>query len=127
MVIRIPTRPKKPCSYSGCPNLVELGHSFCEKHNNKATKQYIRDRGSASQRGYDSRWRKARLRHLREHPFCVECLKENKLTKATVVDHIVPHRGDRILFWNESNWQSLCEHHHNKKTRTQDQYQEYKF
>ena len=43
-------------------------------------------------------------------------MKENKLTPATVVDHIIPHRGDRKLFWDESNWQSLCERHHNEKT-----------
>ena len=35
---------------------------------------------------------------------------------ATVVDHIKPHRGDQKLFWDRSNWQPLCEHHHNVKT-----------
>ncbi len=43
-------------------------------------------------------------------------MKENKLTPATVVDHIIPHRGDQKLFWDENNWQGLCEHHHNTKT-----------
>ena len=31
---------------------------------------------------------------------------------ATVVDHIKPHKGDYDLFWDESNWQSLCKHCH---------------
>jgi 5-methylcytosine-specific restriction protein A len=31
---------------------------------------------------------------------------------ASVVDHIKPHRGDRKLFWERSNWQPLCQHHH---------------
>jgi 5-methylcytosine-specific restriction protein A len=26
-----------------------------------------------------------------------------------VVDHIVPHRGDKKLFWDSSNWQALCD------------------
>jgi 5-methylcytosine-specific restriction enzyme A len=29
-------------------------------------------------------------------------------TAATVVDHRIPHRGDRELFWDRSGWQSLC-------------------
>ena len=32
---------------------------------------------------------------------------------ATVVDHIVPHKGDMALFWDKSNWQGLCAHCHN--------------
>ncbi|WP_348271565.1 HNH endonuclease [Bosea sp. Leaf344] len=32
---------------------------------------------------------------------------------ATTVDHIIPHRGDRALFWNCANWQPLCTHCHN--------------
>ncbi len=73
-------------------------------------------RGGADARGYDARWRIARKRYLSQHPLCVECLKENKLTPATVVDHIVPHRGDQKLFWDESNWQPLCKDCHDRKT-----------
>jgi 5-methylcytosine-specific restriction protein A len=35
---------------------------------------------------------------------------------ATVVDHVVPHRGDPVLFWEESNWQSQCQPCHDAKT-----------
>ena len=38
------------------------------------------------------------------------------LTPATVVDHVIPHRGDRKLFWDEQNWQPLCKECHDKKT-----------
>ena len=47
---------------------------------------------------------------------CVSCQAEGKLTAATVVDHIIPHRGDMKLFWDESNWQPLCKEHHDQKT-----------
>lgn len=47
--------------------------------------------------------------------------------KAEVVDHIVPHRGDEKLFWDESNWQALCKRCHDSKTMTEDRYQEYKY
>jgi hypothetical protein len=30
-------------------------------------------------------------------------------------------------FWDRSNWQPLCEHHHNVKTMTEDRFKEYRF
>ena len=73
-------------------------------------------RGGADARGYDARWRRARKAFLQRHPLCAECMKEGKLTPATVVDHIVPHRGDPRLFWDEKNWQPLCKDCHDRKT-----------
>ncbi|MEG0271410.1 MAG: HNH endonuclease signature motif containing protein, partial [Clostridia bacterium] len=64
----------------------------------------------------DSRWRKARTLYLRKHPLCAECRRNGVLTPATVVDHIVPHRGDERLFWDEANWQPLCKTCHDQKT-----------
>jgi 5-methylcytosine-specific restriction protein A len=36
--------------------------------------------------------------------------------QAIVVDHIIPHRGNKELFWNRENWQPLCRPHHDRKT-----------
>ena len=69
---------------------------------------------TSTQRGYGYKWQKAREQHLREHPLCVMCQAEGQVTVATVVDHIEPHRGDMSLFWQRSNWQSLCSTHHSK-------------
>lgn len=116
-----PRKPRKPCSFQGCPELTE--GKYCDKHQ----KLYGNERGSAASRGYDSRWRTARSRFLRANPLCSQCLKDNKFVKAEVVDHLVPHRGDKTLFWDESNWQALCKRCHDVKTRTKDQHQEYKY
>lgn len=59
-------------------------------------------------RGYGYRWQKARERFLSERPLCCYCERNSRVTAATVVDHITPHRGDESLFWNEANWQPLC-------------------
>lgn len=75
---------------------------------------YDRQRGSRQARGYDATWEAFRLSWLRGHPLCEAC--KPLLTPATVVDHIIPHRGDRELFWRDGNHQSLCESHHNAKT-----------
>lgn len=64
------------------------------------------------QRGYSTAWDKARAGFLRLHPQCALCAREGLIVAATVVDHITPHRGDQRLFWDQSNWQSLCTNHH---------------
>lgn len=61
-------------------------------------------------------WRKGSKAYLIDHPLCVECEKQGKATAATCVDHIVPHRGNEVLFASVSNWQGLCDSCHGKKT-----------
>lgn len=70
---------------------------------------------------YNHRWRKARDSYLLRNPLCVHCLKEKRATAENLeVDHVIPHRGDMELFWDESNWQTLCKSHHSIKTATVD-------
>lgn len=119
--IYMPMKPKKPCKHPGCPELT--AGQYCNLH----AGEYERRRGSSSSRGYDYRWQAARRRFLKLHPLCVECYKTGRYIEATVVDHVTPHRGDQHLFWDESNWQALCQQCHNRKTRTYDQRPEYKY
>ena len=72
-------------------------------------------------------WQKASKQYLAAHPLCVKCMAEGRYVRATVVDHIVPHRGDKNLFWDRSNWQSLCKAHHDKKTGLEDSRPTYHF
>lgn len=72
---------------------------------------------SAAERGYDHKWRKARRLFLMANPLCVICQAQGRVTPANTVDHIIPHRGDKIAFWDESNWQALCAPCHNRKTQ----------
>ncbi|MCY9266435.1 HNH endonuclease signature motif containing protein [Bacillus licheniformis] len=110
-------KPLKPCNEPGCSTLTREG--YCEQH--KRTKPaYDQYRESAARRGYDSKWRKARQGYLSKYPFCVSCMKEGRRGPATVVDHIVPHKGDKKLFWDSSNWQPLCAPCHSRKTAKED-------
>ncbi|MDN7144082.1 HNH endonuclease [Pseudomonas sp. JQ170] len=63
---------------------------------------------TSTQRGYGYKWQQARERYLFDHPLCVYCARHGLTAAASVVDHKIPHRGDQDLFWNQSNWQSLC-------------------
>ena len=118
---RMPMKPKKPCRHPGCPKLTD--GLYCEEHE----ALHRGDRASSSKRGYNRQWQKARVRYLKAHPLCVQCLKEGHAVTATVVDHIRPHRGDPVLFWDEKNWQSLCKPCHDKKTWNEDNNPEYRF
>ena len=97
-----------------CPRCrgTKPGTCKCAKRNDT--------RESAAKRGYNWAWsgpQGAAKRHLAANPLCVECSKEGRTVAATEVDHIVPHRGDKELFWNPDNWQSLCKSHHSQKTK----------
>jgi 5-methylcytosine-specific restriction protein A len=38
-----------------------------------------------------------------------QCYDEGRVTACYQVDHVAPHRGDEVLFWDEiNNWQALC-------------------
>lgn len=47
--------------------------------------------------------------------FCIDCYLEGKLKPMKVVDHKVRVK-DGADFYNDENYQSLCEVHHNKKS-----------
>ena len=119
----MPRRPKIPCKHPGCSQLVPHGTKFCEEHE----KQHQSDARTTKEKGYNGRWRKARERFLKQHPLCIRCMEQGKYVQAKVVDHIIPHRGDQHLFWDENNWQPLCKSCHDRKTMTEDRYFSFKY
>jgi 5-methylcytosine-specific restriction enzyme A len=116
----MPNKPDWPCRYPGCPNLTDHPRGYCSEHLPFKYREEDLDRLSPSERGYDSRWNRVRAFYLAHNPLCVECLSEGRVEAATVVDHIRPHKGDKMLFWCEDNWQSLCKMHHDRKTAKED-------
>ena len=75
---------------------------------------------TSSQRGYNYEWQKARLVHLNDNPLCVYCERDGRVTAANTVDHVTPHRGDMTLFWDRSNWMSLCASCHSSKKQREE-------
>lgn len=129
----MPGRPKSICRAPGCGKLI-TAPGYCDQHKKAVRKEQDERRGTASERGYDSKWARARLYYLRKHPLCVYCQREQRTALATVVDHIVPHRlkdaidsGDqdriaaaRRLFWDSANWQPLCKPHHDGQKQAEE-------
>ena len=111
--------PKRPCTHPGCRMLTTDGR--CPKHPPSIRKREVdQHRAGSAERGYGWRWRKAREGFLRHHPLCKMCQAVGVVRAATDVDHIVPHRGDKTIFWDSSNWQPLCHGCHSSKTARKD-------
>jgi len=64
-----------------------------------------------------SSWRSLRNKKLRKDPLCEVCKKEGKIKTASIVDHHKPKRLWPELALTPSNLTSMCESHHNKKSR----------
>ena len=116
LLSHMPKSAPRPCRAYGCSALVHDDRGFCARHIPVRQRSSDSNRASSAARGYGYKWQKARAAYLRRHPLCCECAKSGLLVAATDVDHIQPHRGDRNLFWDQSNWQSLCSSCHSRKT-----------
>lgn len=113
----------KYCAEPSCRTLVKGGR--CQAHR----QQQEQRRGTAKERGYTRRWDARAAAFRRRYPLCGQrpdgqvpvmsaCYLEQRITPATVVDHVVPHKGNHTLFWDEhGNWQSLCTECHGRKTQ----------
>jgi len=119
----MPLRPQKPCTALGCRALTRNAR-YCDDHAElakaAAAKRVDAQRESSTQRGYGYKWQKASKGFLIKHPLCAEHDRRGEVVAATEVDHIVPHKGDITLFWDRSNWQSLCHSCHSTKTASED-------
>lgn len=107
----MPRKPKRPCSYPGCPNLT-YGR-FCDKHQKDENKRYEKyDRDPAIRRRYGRAWKRIRDKYAKEHPFCEECFKKGIMVPVEEVHHIKPLSDGGTH--DKSNLISLCKSCHAK-------------
>lgn len=103
----------KLCTYPGCNCLVSNG-SRCPRHTAAKKGGFSGKRTKGREWHslyYSAHWRQLRRDFLKKFPFCFVCGG-----RATIADHIVPHRGNPDLFYNEDNLQPMCQSCHSKKT-----------
>lgn len=103
--------------------LIPGGQYRCVKHAQQDVEDRARSRNKKrGQSPYNTNeWWRARAAFLLENPYCAECYKRGRVAiAATVVDHVVPHKGDTRLFWDRRNWQGLCSRCHGRKTASED-------
>lgn len=117
-------KAKKPCAYPECRNLVR-DERFCFKHQNEIQKQrkdrdqyydeHVRDKKTKS--FYKSKaWQAVRRRALiRDKYLCQDCLKQNRITPADTVHHLVEISKDWSKRLDIDNLLSLCAACHNAR------------
>ena len=108
----MPSLPPKPCCTPRCHKMATK-RGKCEDHQPEA---WVSSKGkTAEERGYGHKWKKIRKQALvRDGYLCQECLKNDRLTVATDVDHVInkAQGGTDAL----SNLQCLCRPCHKIKT-----------
>lgn len=113
--------PSKAPRICGCGKTVAAGVQCACEAKRAAERRARHDarRLPARERGYDSRWDKARATFLSRHPTCAFEVSGAPCGRpATVVDHVTPHRGDSKLFWDSSNWMPLCASCHSSRKQS---------
>ena len=78
-------------------------------------------RTSAQARGYSARWQTAAATFKQRAPWCLGCQALGRLVATQVVDHVQPHRGDPVKFWDSAMWQPACQWCHNGIKRSLEQ------
>ena len=107
----MPSKPKRPCSYPGCPHLTEK--QFCPVHEKTERRKYDKyERSPTVNKTYGRAWKRIRDRYAEQHPLCERCLEDGRLTPVDEVHHILPvSKGGTH---EASNLMSLCRSCHNK-------------
>ena len=113
----MPRKPKRPCSYPGCPNLTD--GQYCKEHEAAARRQYNKyERSADVNKKYGRAWKRIRDRYAAAHPLCEMCLKEGKTTIAEDVHHIESFMSTddpmrrMALAYDYENLMSICKMHH---------------
>ena len=109
----MPRKPKRPCSFPGCPELTD--GRYCDMHQRQMDAYYNKyERDPQTRKRYDRRWKRIRDRYISEHPLCEECQKYGSLTPAEEVHHIIPlSKGGTNA---NNNLMSLCKRCHSSIT-----------
>lgn len=85
----MPRKPKRPCSYPGCPNLTD--GRFCPEHEKEEAKRYEKyDRDPATKRRYGRAWKRIRDSYAAAHPLCERCLENGVYTPTEQIHHVKP-------------------------------------
>ena len=85
----MPRRPKRPCSYPGCPNLAD--GRYCPEHQQKVNSNYEKyGRDKSTKKRYGRAWKRIRDKYAVEHPFCELCFERGIIVPTEEIHHKKP-------------------------------------
>jgi 5-methylcytosine-specific restriction endonuclease McrA len=82
--------------------------------------RYDAERGNERERGYTARWTDASAKFRIANPLCHGCKALGIVEPSRVTDHVLPHKGNMIVFWDTSKWQPACYWHHDAVKKMQE-------
>jgi|SRR5581483_6475607 len=120
----MPNKPFHECNKPECRKLTR--DKYCTKHHDydqQQSREFDRQRRTNDplRQEYNTpRWAATRMNVLLRD---IVCQTDKCNQPATVADHVIParvyvaqHGGNMEAFYDESNLQGLCKHHHDQKT-----------
>ena len=88
-LIPMPKKPKRPCSFPGCPNLTD--GRYCPEHQQQVNHNYEKyGRDRSAKKKYGHAWKRIRDKYAAEHPFCELCFQRGILVPTEEIHHIKP-------------------------------------
>lgn len=104
------------CRHPGCMAILD-NPGYCDRHivyhNQNKTKPFANARRSNEELYHTAEWRQLRERVIRCQDCCQNCGSKQELE----VHHIIPPRGNPMIFFNERNLLVLCHNCHSDITR----------
>jgi len=116
----MPLRALRPCKQAGCIQLTRDVCGYCPGHVHAAQEthsEYKRNRTDKREQLFytSTPWIKTRASALRrDHGLCQHCLRDDKVTLAAMVHHIIELKANWSLRLVLSNLVSLCNRCHSR-------------
>lgn len=109
--VYMPRKPKRPCSYPGCPNLTD--GRYCPEHQQKVNSDYEKyGRDRENKKKYGRCWKRIRDKYVLEHPFCELCFERGIIVETEEVHHKRPLSEGGTH--DRSNLIALCKSCHSR-------------
>lgn len=110
-VKQMPRKPKHPCAYPGCSQLVD--GRYCEEHAKVRSSQYEKyQRSPETRQRYGRAWKRIRDSYVKQHPFCEICYEKGVLVETEEVHHKKPLSEGGTH--DKENLIALCKSCHSK-------------
>ena len=120
----------KLCQYSGCNEMAEPGHIYCEKHlieSQKKHQEWLKNHNkkkpfenAVRKNNYNNaEWRRLRMEVLKRDGYqCCQCGATAEESGFPLeIHHIIPPQGNKKLFYNIDNCVTLCKCCHSRITQ----------
>ena len=121
---------KRLCQFSGCNDMAESGHIYCEKHlaeSQKKHKEWLEDHNKKkpfenakrANNYNNAQWRMLRKEVLKRDNYqCCQCGNTAEESGFPLeIHHIIPPKGNKELFYDKNNCVTLCKTCHARITQ----------